>query len=153
MTCRARRFCIPAFTRFLAVFLTAVLGLCCAAPLAAQAPAFTYFDPPDAAKGQNQGTTPTCINQNGVIAGWYSDKSNATHGFVRAASGQITEFDPPKLFNTYAFSINRSGQIVGSSNLPTSHSSILVGYLRQPGGKFLYIQPVGSTGTWAYSIK
>jgi len=152
MTRHARRLCQPISPRFLTGFLSVVLGLVSAAPLTAQAPSFTYFDPPDAGHGQNQGTTPTCINQSGVIAGWYADKSNQLHGFVRAANGQITEFDPPNLFNTYALAINRSGQIVGSSNLPTSNSSILVGYLRQPAGKFIYIQPAGSEGTWVYGI-
>src|SRR2546430_12620251 len=95
------------------------LWLCTLA--AAQAPTFVSFDAPDAGLGQALGTHPLKINRNGVIAGWYLDSHVVTHGFVRLANGQITEFDAPGASFTHPNDINSLGQIVGS----TSSDSLL----------------------------
>ncbi len=41
-----------------------------------------------------QGTTVVSINDAGQIAGFETDANGIHHGFVRAADGTITEFDP-----------------------------------------------------------
>src|SRR5437764_7516011 len=57
-----------------AVALTLVV-LCCTVPLSAQTPTFITFDAPDTGHRTNQGTFPTCISQDGVIAGYYVDSA------------------------------------------------------------------------------
>jgi len=58
---------------------------------------FAIFDDTQAPAGTSagQGTTPVGITDFGVIAGNYIDANNVGHGFVRAATGKITTFDPP----------------------------------------------------------
>ena len=63
------------------------------------APAFTIFDVPGAT-----GTFPLSINGTRTIAGYFQDSGNANHGFVRAADGTITAFDPPGSTSTFASS-------------------------------------------------
>jgi hypothetical protein len=53
------------------------------------------FDPPNAGKGANQGTTSTGINFFGTITGDFTDNNNGTHGFLRSPEGKFTEFDVP----------------------------------------------------------
>src|SRR5207302_114184 len=60
--------------------------------------AFKMFDAPGAGTGSAEGTQGTIgsgINPPGVIAGYYSDASNVTHGYVRAPDGTFTTFDAP----------------------------------------------------------
>ena len=100
-------------------------------------------------------TFPYSINNNGVIAGYYTFGSGLTsHGFVRAADGTITTFDPPGLplgGATFALSINAAGAIVGyylGGKFPfTNH-----GFVRDPQGNFTFFDPPGSTSTIADSI-
>src|SRR5205807_1071010 len=59
---------------------------------------FKMFDAPGAGTGSGQGTLTASfsgLNQPGVIAGYYSDASNVTHGYVRAPDGTFTTFDAP----------------------------------------------------------
>jgi hypothetical protein len=53
------------------------------------------FDVPGASIATGQGTYPLGIDNNGNIAGWYTDANLTTHGFVRSASGAIDTFDAP----------------------------------------------------------
>ena len=46
------------------------------------------FDAPGAGTSAGQGTFAFSINQPGTIAGYYLDKSNVYHGFVRAPDGR-----------------------------------------------------------------
>lgn len=61
---------------------------------------FTNFDPPNTAtsvsgpKGGNDGTLPLGIDSAGDVAGTFYDTSGKRHGFLRAADGAITVFDP-----------------------------------------------------------
>ncbi len=125
----------------------AAATLCCLAPLAAQTPTFTTFDAPDAGHGTNQGTVPISINQGGVIAGDYYDASGSPHSFVRAAGGQITEFDAPGLLDSYVSGINRNGQVIGSGTYVTSKGGFVTGYLRSRNGVFIHIAPPGAVNT------
>src|SRR5690242_18083295 len=67
------------------IFAVALAGV--AGSLPVDAATYTTFDPPGAV-----GTAPESIN-NGVITGNYYDGSEY-HGFMRAADGTITTFDP-----------------------------------------------------------
>src|SRR5438876_2688441 len=80
---------------------------------------FTQIDAPDAGTGPfPQGTfpsefTPAGINPGGTITGFYVDASSVRHGFVRAANGVITEFDPTGSILTNPNAINEAGEITG----------------------------------------
>jgi len=55
---------------------------------------FTMFDPPGTGTG---GSTANSINDDGVIAGSYSDANNLSHGYIRAADGAFETVDEPML--------------------------------------------------------
>jgi hypothetical protein len=120
--------------------------------LRAQIPTFVSFDAPDAGTSKNQGTTALFINQNGVISGHYADASGVLHGFVRAANGQITEFDPPGTLDTFVQGINLRGQIVGFAARTTSGGSHEHGFARTPNGQFSGIDFPGAVETLPHSI-
>ncbi|HEX4159302.1 MAG TPA: hypothetical protein VHY79_12585, partial [Rhizomicrobium sp.] len=73
----------------------------------AKAWTFTNFDPPNAVA-----TWPASINH-GAIAGSYQVSSGVYHGFVRAANGTVTSFDPTGSAGTHATGINKAGTIAG----------------------------------------
>jgi hypothetical protein len=128
------------------VSMAMIAALLVAAPLAAQG-TFTFFDAPDAGKGVIQGTVPWGINQSGVIAGYYIDANNLVHGFVRTASGVITEFDATGLSSTYVSGVNRIGQIVGNGAHKAGQTNYVHGFLRNPNGNFVHVDPAGLTGS------
>jgi hypothetical protein len=78
--------------------------------------AITTFDVPGAGTGPFQGTGlfGVAINPAGTIAGDYVDASNVSHGFLRAADGTISTFDPPGSVFTSPASINPAAEIAGS---------------------------------------
>jgi hypothetical protein len=73
----------------------------------------TTFSPVNA-----QGTTPASMNVHGAVTGTYADSKVTLHGFVRASTGHITEFDLPAYIGpgegTEPFCINDFGIITGS---------------------------------------
>lgn len=85
---------------------------------------FTAFDIPNAV-----GVYPAGINAAGVVAGSYSDATERSYGFVRAADGTITTFSigSPQFQNTHVAGINAAGVVVGGEDG-------LVGFLRGPLG-------------------
>lgn len=58
---------------------------------------FTTFDAPgaDLTHGDGNGTFPENINQEGAIAGYYTDVSGVAHGFLRSPRGTFTTFNAP----------------------------------------------------------
>lgn len=93
------------------------------------------FDVPWAGTGSGQGTTPSCINPVGQVAGWYVDSSNVNHGFLRSPDGSITSFDPPNSVGTIVYGNNLEGAITGwywtASDWWVNH-----GFVRAPDGTF-----------------
>src|SRR5205823_5520934 len=56
------------------------------------------FDAPGAGSSGGQGTFipfGCCLNDNGEIAGFYTDASRVNHGFVRAPGGAFATFEAP----------------------------------------------------------
>src|SRR5205823_4676119 len=49
----------------------------------------------------------------GVIAGSFDDSDHPGHGYVRAANGSITTFDPPGSTGAFVSSINDRGTATG----------------------------------------
>jgi hypothetical protein len=116
------------------------------------------FEAPDAGTGTNQGTgCPGCalgLNRWGAIAGIYTDSNNIYHSFLRDPSGRFTTFDAPgagtgsKEGTGCPFdcttSLNDMGAISGTY---IDSNSVYHGYLRAPDGKFVTVDPAGSTAT------
>ena len=111
---------------------------------------FTQIDAPDAGTGPfPQGTfpsefTPMGLNSGGAISGFYVDASGVQHGFVRAAGGQITEFDPPGSILTQPNAIDEPGDITGfyfDANF-VGHA-----FLRATDGTFTQIDAPGADST------
>jgi hypothetical protein len=75
---------------------------------------FASFDAPGAGSGRGEGTTAAAINASGTVSEAYVDASGVAHGFVRAADGTITSFDPEGSVFTSAdtLGINSAGTIV-----------------------------------------
>jgi hypothetical protein len=119
--------------------------------LFAQTPSFVVFDAADAGQGQNQGTVPRLMNQNGVIAGTYIDKSNQIHCFVRLPNGQLTEFDVFASPTPLVTGINSRGQIVGYALIKSSQHANH-GFLRNPNGTIGKILVPEAVSTYAMSI-
>ena len=105
----------------------------------------TYtFDPPGSTS-----TNPFSINASGAIAGYYTDHSDVSHGFVRDPQGNITSFDPTGSVATYPYSINDSAAIAGYYR---DASNVSHGFVRDPQGDITSFDPPGSAQTVAYSI-
>jgi hypothetical protein len=111
---------------------------------------FTQIDAPDAGTGPfPQGTfpsefTPMGINPAGAITGFYVDASSVQHGFVRAANGVITEFDPPGSILTNPNAIDTIGQITG---FYFDASFVGHAFLRATNGTFTQIDAPGADTT------
>lgn len=92
----------------------------------------------------NQDTFVTAINAGGMVTG-YDCGSTSCSGYVRAADGTITSFDPTGSIITYPFGINRKGSITGyfcESSDPCSAQ----GFVRKPDGKIgIFSAPGGYT--------
>jgi len=102
--------------------------------ISATAPAdgagFTTFDPPGSTF-----TVPSAITPDGEIAGYFTDASGLTHGFLRGRHGRITTFDPPGSTLTQATSINPDGEIAGAY-CDTAGCAREHGFLRRRDGTF-----------------
>ena len=78
---------------------------------------FTRIDDPNAGAVNFQGTTPTGINDAGVIVGTYIDPQDVEHGFVDTG-GVFTTVNAPGAgttggFGTFVEGINNAGSIIG----------------------------------------
>jgi hypothetical protein len=140
----------PGFSRSPTIIFLSIAVLCWVAPLTAQT--FTPFSAPDAGTGNQQGTAGIAINPGGVITGYYIDGNNGHHGFVRSASGVLTEFDPPHLTETFSGAINRGGQIVGDGLHDETHFGIYYGFLRSANGDISPLSVSGAFETFPAAI-
>src|SRR6266480_2061469 len=115
---------------------------------------YTIFDAPGAGTGPFQGTfpvSPLIINPNGAIAGYYTDSSDVSHGFLRDKNGAITTFDVPGAGTgagegTFSYAISPTGAITGFyfDGADVSH-----GFLRDENGVITTFDVPGS-GTDAF---
>ena len=112
--------------------------------------AFTQIDAPDAGTGPfPQGTFPSeftaaGINPTGAITGFYVDASSAQHGFVRAPTGIIAEFDPTGSIFTNPNAINVGGAITG---FYFDANFVGHGFLRAPDGTITSFDAPGADMT------
>ncbi len=95
------------------------------------------LDAPGAGTASEEGTQITDINSSGVITGGIYvgivNNVNTTHGFIRAADGTYTMFDPPQGVTSFAYGMNDSGAVVGTYR---EANLIRHGYVRAPDGTF-----------------
>ena len=118
---------------------------------------FTVFDAPGAGTGPfPQGTfSYGGINPAGAIAGYYTDDSNVSHGFLRAPGGAFTTFDVPgagtgdgqgTFAPVFGFNINPQGTITGNY---IDASNVSHGFVRAPNGTLTTFDAPGA-GTGAF---
>jgi hypothetical protein len=81
-------------------------------------------------QGQSTGSLgifPLGINDSGLVTGYYADAQGTNHGFIKDGS-TIAPFDVPGADQTYAGTLNNSGEVVGSYNVgKVSHGFLMRG--------------------------
>lgn len=133
-------------------WLLALLSLF-SAPLAYAQSTFLSFDAPGAGTGQGQGTSPTAINANGVIIGYYADSNNDQHAFLRAADGTFTNIDVPGALATDPIAISSGGLVVGIYSYFTNGQTLeIAGFLRYANGQYLTLSAPGTVYTTPLAI-
>jgi predicted membrane protein len=91
--------------------------------------------------------SPMSINANGAAAGFYSDSAGGLHGFIRAASNKITEFDAPGSFiavgaGTLPWGVNDVGTVAGYYRDLNGH---IRGFLRDANGAITEFDAPGTS--------
>ena len=109
---------------------------------------FTTFEAPgaDTTAGSFNGTSPSSINDLGVITGSFSDATGLNHGFIRTPEGKFTTFDVPGAGanGTFPIGLNLEGAVVGYA---LDSNNLFHAFLRSPTGKFTtWIGPDACTG-------
>ena len=98
---------------------------------------YTTFDAPgaDVTPGDYHGTSPSAINDLGVITGLYWILNGFSHGFLRNGGGKITSFDVPGVggYGSTPNAINLEGAVAG---LYTDSNYSFHPFLRSADGKF-----------------
>jgi hypothetical protein len=98
---------------------------------------YTTFDAPgaDLTPGDFNGTSPSAINDLGVVTGLYWDANGFSHGFLRNREGKFASFDVPGVggFGSVPQAINLEGAVSGY--YADANDSIHP-FVRSPDGKF-----------------
>jgi hypothetical protein len=109
---------------------------------------FTTFEAPgaDTTAGSYNGTSPSSINDLGVITGSFSDASGLSHGFLRTPDGRFTTFDVPGAGEngTFPIGINLEGAVVGYA---LDSNDLFHAFLRTSYGKIYTFVGPGSCDT------
>ena len=101
----------------------------------------------------------TCLNDHGVLTGFYLDTTSRFHGFLREASGAITIIDAPgagtgQYTGTVSASVDSEGETAGYA---VDDSGVARAWVRHRDGTFTVVKdPAAATdpgqGTVVYSI-
>ena len=121
---------------------------------------FTTFEAPDAGTAALEGTGALAMNASGEITGVYCNKVGVYHGFIRSASGTITEFDAEPYAalspgqGTVPTSIDPAGDVAGTY---IDENTVNHGFVRASNGTItLFDAPNAGTrktqGTAAMAI-
>ena len=109
---------------------------------------FTTFEAPgaDTTAGSYNGTTPTGINDLGVITGSLYDATGLSHGFLRARDGKFTTFDVAGAGanGTFPIGLNLEGAVVGYA---LDSNDLFHAFLRTLGGEIYAFVGPGSCDT------
>ena len=110
---------------------------------------FTEFDPPGLGTecsgvfNFSCGTWPLSINSEGAITGYSVLSNGAEPGFVRAADGAITEFEPGP-----GYWINNRGEIAGTY----LDGNTVRSFLRHPDGRVTEFSVPGAGTTYGWAM-
>ncbi len=143
------RFCLTILRKGAFAFFLAPCTLGLGLSATAQQFHITTFDVPDAGTGALQGTFAIGINPVGVIAGYYVDANNVSHGFLRSPEGKLTTFDPPDVGNqpgggTTVLGLNLEGSTVGYY---VDAREVIRAFLRGPDSTFTTFEAPGACNT------
>jgi len=98
--------------------------------------------------GSPNSTTPTSINDSGVVAGYDRTGCGTAHGFSRTANGDATAVDPPNSEYTLVQAVNDKGALTGVYYYGGYH-----GFVLSRGGSYKAFDAPGATyGTYPQSI-
>jgi hypothetical protein len=102
---------------------------------------YSPFDPPGSYR-----TSPTAINNAGVIVGTYNTSSTATtsHSFIRDALGNINTYDVPTGVSTSLMAINGFGT---SAGFYSTADNVQHGFILTSSGQVTAVDVANSTGT------
>jgi hypothetical protein len=114
----------------------------------AQLSQYVSFDAPDAGTGSNQGTFPSCINQQGWIGGTVIKSTGFALGFLRKPNGSFITANPPGSPQSFVAGINASGEVVGSYY----GTSATYGFVRDASGSYTTIRVPSAYTTTAAGI-
>jgi len=99
------------------------------------------------------------LNQWGTIAGTYSDANSVNHGYLRSSDGTFTTFDVPGAGtdpdegtgcpSDCPTSLNDFGAVTGTY---IDTNFVLHGYLRNPDGSIVTVDPLDTIFTWSSGI-
>jgi len=99
------------------------------------------------------------LNQWGAIAGTYSDGNGVNHGYLRSSDGKFTTFDAPGAGTDVdegtgcpsdcPTSLNDFGAVTGTY---IDTNFVFHGFLRNPDGNIMTVDPVDSIFTWSSGI-
>jgi hypothetical protein len=94
-----------------------------------------------------QGTYAISINAAGAITGFYADRKNVVHGFLRTPDGKFTTLDAPRLYagtgagqGTFPANINPAGVIAGNT---VDEGGVMHGFVLADG-KFTIFNATGA---------
>jgi len=104
---------------------------------------FTNITPPDLASWRHAALYLTAINAIGQITGQYETQTSAS-GYLRAADGAVTLFNPPDAHGTLPISINDGGAIAGYFD---DANYVSHGFVRGADGRIEIFDPPGSLVT------
>jgi hypothetical protein len=102
---------------------------------------YSPFDPPGSFR-----TTPSAINDAGVIVGTYNTSSTATtsHGFIRDALGNVNSYDVPTSVSTSLMAINGFST---SAGFYSTADNVQHGFILTSSGLVTTVDVANSTGT------
>jgi len=92
-------------------------------------------------------TTAAAINNNGDIAGfWTNPKTGNTDGFL-FRNGRFTDLTAPGASSTQAFGVNNRDEVVGDYTVGSGSSAVMHGFSWTPSGGFSTVDDPQGVGT------
>jgi len=90
--------------------------------------------------------TAAAINNNGDIAGFYTNAAGTTDGFLKTG-GRFTDLAVPGAAATMALGVNDRDEVVGTYTVGTGTSAAMHGFTWTPGGGFTTVDDPNGMGT------
>jgi probable HAF family extracellular repeat protein len=145
--------------RMLRTCIAASIALCATGALAATFPAPPLYPSFSSAKAQfitidapgAVSTIAVAVNDKDKVAGYYVDKNNLWHGFIRKADGTFLTFDASAGLSTSVSGMNAGGEVTGYyGNFGGANDAH--GYVRKADGTITEFDVPNSKATYPYAI-